>query len=80
MNDDIEERLETHDNSRQKCSICDKCIPKDVLRVSFGYRNSYGGSAAKRICQNCILRLGQKICRIKGLNPADVPEQNTPNR
>ena len=50
-----------HTDGRQKCSICDRCIPKYIKRVSFSYRSSYGSCGSIRICEKCILELSEEI-------------------
>jgi len=52
--------LEVHTNSRCVCSICGRCIPKDVERISLGYRGAYSYNY-KRICGLCILELSKEL-------------------
>ena len=57
---DILKRLIKHTDGRQKCTLCERSIPKDVERVSFGYSTQYGSSNI-RLCGLCILRLAKEL-------------------
>lgn len=53
-----------HTNGRQKCTICSKCIPKDVQRISFPYIDT-GYTKYIRICAVCIKDLAKDIKKNK---------------
>lgn len=48
-------------NNLQSCSICNKRIHAEELRVSFSYSGRYGTTGYKRICAECILELARLI-------------------
>ena len=54
---DYKTRLTKCENGKQKCSLCDRTIPKEVERVSFYYSGAYGRSSYHRICGYCISQL-----------------------
>ena len=39
---DIDKALQLGEDGRQKCALCENSIPKEIQRVSFGYRSQYG--------------------------------------
>jgi hypothetical protein len=52
--------LEKAETNRQQCSLCGRCIPSHIPRISFGYRSAYG-SSNKRLCGLCIIELSEHI-------------------
>jgi hypothetical protein len=57
----------THDKS--ECTICKRCIPSSVHRLTFTYGNSL---PTLRICGMCILRMSHVI----DIKPIDKWAQN----
>jgi len=54
-------RLEIADTNRQRCSICKKCIPKEVERLNIGHRSDYGTISQRRVCGLCIIETYKKL-------------------
>lgn len=63
-NEEIRNCVETAKTSRQICTLCKECIPKDVKRYSFSYTD---GRWVKnfRLCGACIVRLSKLVANDK---------------
>ena len=57
-------------NSRQKCSLCHRTIPKDVRRISFPYNTQFGVSFI-RLCGRCICKMAESLKNDKAIKEWD---------
>ena len=48
-------------DNRQRCTVCQESIPKDVQRLSFRYKNAWQRNNFIRICAKCLLAFGKEI-------------------
>jgi len=56
----VEGYIHFHKTGRQRCTICGKCIPSDIPRISMGYSSGYGHSS-HRVCGLCLIKLAKHI-------------------
>jgi hypothetical protein len=47
-------------NNKQKCSLCNRRIPKYIKRVSISYKSEWGWQE-KRVCEHCINEFAKHI-------------------
>lgn len=59
-NKDIQKKLIKALDGRQKCSLCGESIPKEVDRLSFGYKTRFGHSYI-RLCGLCLIRASNQV-------------------
>jgi hypothetical protein len=58
--DKVLSRIDTADNNRQTCKMCERTIPADVKRLSIHYKNGQW-SATLRICGLCLRKAGNHV-------------------
>jgi len=61
MVDRLKQWFHNHTDGRQKCTVCDRRIPKYIKRISFSYTNSHGSCSSKRICEKCLSEFAELI-------------------